>query len=84
MSALKVCFTIPEVATTYNVPRSTTRRVVDRLGIGHRVGRNRVVYPEDFPQAEAAFRALGYKLPDSRTGQQQPVAAVRDGGSWNP
>ena len=79
MSALKGCFTVPEVAELYGVPISTVRLAVDRLGIGHRFGRSRVVYAEDFPQLETAFRTLGYKLPSFKRTQPQPVAASATG-----
>jgi hypothetical protein len=59
----KNCFTAVEVAGHFGVPVSTARLAIDRLGIGHRFNRTRVVYPEDFGKLALAFRVLGYEVP---------------------
>jgi hypothetical protein len=49
-----------DVATRYNVPLANVVKVVDRLGIGQRVARNRVVRGEDLGPIETGLIAAGY------------------------
>jgi hypothetical protein len=63
MPAVKNCLTVPEIASLYAVPASTVRLAIDRLHLGHRFNRSRLVYVEDLDQLEAAFKTLGYRLP---------------------
>jgi hypothetical protein len=79
MSSLKGCFTSVEIADQYGVPVSTVRLVIDRLGLGHRLNRSRVVYREDFDKLATAFRLLGYTIPDPL---QPAAAAAQEGASW--
>jgi hypothetical protein len=84
MSSLKGCFTSVEIADQYGVPVSTVRLVIDRLGLGHRFNRSRVVYREDFDKLATAFRTLGYTILDP----MQPAAvetvetAAVESASW--
>jgi hypothetical protein len=57
MSSLKGSFTSVEIADQFGVPVSTVGLVIDRLGLGHRFNRSRVVYAEDLDNPSPALRA---------------------------
>jgi hypothetical protein len=61
MYSFKGCFTAVEVADHFGVPISTARLAIDRLKIGHRFNRSRVVYAQDFDQLATAFK-MGYEI----------------------
>jgi hypothetical protein len=71
------CYTTREIADQFGVPVSTARLVIDRLGLGHRFQRSRIVFAEDFEKLTVAFQTLGYKIPVP----MQPAAAVVEGGA---
>jgi hypothetical protein len=62
MSTVNDCYSTLEVAELYGISPWTVRRVIDRLGLGRRVGRNRVVFADDLPKLEIAFRTLGHTI----------------------
>lgn len=49
-----------EIAEMYGVDPQVVRKVLDRIGLGKRIGRYRVVAAEDVGQVELALRAAGY------------------------
>jgi hypothetical protein len=61
------------IADLFGVPIETVRRIIDRLGLGGRVGQNRVVFAEDLPALRVAFLSHGYPVPEADS--LQPVAA---------
>ena len=73
------CFTSREIADRFGAPISTVRLVIERLGIDHRFARNRVVFADDLPKLEIAFRTLGHTIPTSP--HLQP-AAEPAGAPW--
>lgn len=60
------CFSSQEICDLAKVvPIQTVRRIIDRLQLGTRVGRQRVVFSEDLATLTIAFRTLGYSdVPD--------------------
>jgi hypothetical protein len=49
-----------DLARRYDVPVLTVIRVVDRLRLAARIGRNRVIMSEDVPRIEDALRGGGF------------------------
>jgi hypothetical protein len=70
MSGLNGYHTTQETATRYGVKIWVVRKLFDRLGIGHRFGRYRVVAEADLPTLEIGLRTLGYAVPNP----MQPAA----------
>jgi hypothetical protein len=62
-SGLDGYHTTHEAATRYGVKIWVVRKLVDRLGIGRRFGRYRVVAEADLPTLEIGLRTLGYRIP---------------------
>jgi hypothetical protein len=59
-------FSTRDVADRYNVPLANVVKIVDRLGVGQRVARNRIVRGEDLGPIETGLIAAGYlKRPQS-------------------
>jgi hypothetical protein len=71
MSMVNTCYSRQEISDRFKVPIETTRRIIDRLGLGRRIGQSRAVFAADLPSLEIAFRTLGYLVPDP----PQPVTA---------
>jgi hypothetical protein len=53
--------TTRELSKQYGVGIDCVRRLVDRLGLGQRVGRNRVLSASDVPSLETALRAGAHR-----------------------
>jgi hypothetical protein len=49
-----------DIAKRYGVPLQRVVRVVDRLELGQRVGRNRVIRSEHLEHVELGLRAAGF------------------------
>jgi hypothetical protein len=56
-------FDTTHVAHRFGVSRDCVVAVVDRLSLGHRIGRNRAILAEDLEQIELGLRAAGYLKP---------------------
>jgi hypothetical protein len=80
MSTVNSCYSTQEIADLFEVPIETTRRIIDRLGLGRRIGQNRAVFAADLPTLEIAFRTLGYLVPKGDS--LQPAAQAQEGGPW--
>jgi hypothetical protein len=48
-----------DISRRYGVPLPTVVKVVDRLGIADRIGRNRVIMREDVQRVEDGLRGAG-------------------------
>lgn len=53
-------FSVGDLARAHGVSEHCVRRVFDRLSLGQRVGRNRVITSNELPQIEIGLRAAGY------------------------
>lgn len=49
-----------DVARYFGVPLQTAVKVIERLGLARRIGRNRAVLAGDLDKIEAGLRALGW------------------------
>jgi hypothetical protein len=63
MSAEGDLFSSRDVADRWGVPLHRAVKVIDRLGLGRRIGRNRAVRVEDLDKIELGLRAAGYLTP---------------------
>jgi hypothetical protein len=80
--------TSQNLAELYQVRASTIRILIDRIGLGTRLGRWRIVQPSELERLEAGIQALGHRIPpEARVAtkqhaleEEQPVVEV--GGSW--
>jgi hypothetical protein len=58
-------FTSQDLAERYHVPAWTIRLLIDRLGLGRRLGRWRIITTSaDLDKLEAGLQALGHKIPE--------------------
>jgi hypothetical protein len=84
----KPVLTAQNLAQLYQVPASTIRKLIDRIGLGTRLGHWRIVLPTELERLEAGLQALGYKIPPAT---EQPIpeedpqaaAAVEGGAPWD-
>jgi hypothetical protein len=53
-------YSTQDVADMFGVSVETSRRIIDKLGLGRRIGGNRVVLTADLEALRIAFRTLGY------------------------
>jgi hypothetical protein len=67
MSASKPVLTSQNLADLYQVPADTVRMLIDRLGLGTRLGHWRIVQPTELGRLEAGLITLGYKIPPGPT-----------------
>jgi hypothetical protein len=51
------------VADRFGVALPQAVKIIDRLGLGHRVGRHRAILTEDLPKIEDGLIAAGYLRP---------------------
>jgi hypothetical protein len=56
-------FTVQTAASRYKVPAAPVRTLIDRLQLGSRLGRWRIIEPGELPRLEDGLRALGYRIP---------------------
>ena len=55
-----------DIAERYGVDIQAVRRVLDRIDLGQKIGRYRVVAEADLDTVEVALRAAGYLKPSGR------------------
>jgi hypothetical protein len=63
MSTFKRELTTRECADRYQVSPDDIRTVVDRVGLGHRLGRWRVIPASELGRLEDALLAIGRQIP---------------------
>jgi hypothetical protein len=63
--ACKFVFTVQTAASRYEVPAGAIRTLIDRLTLGTRLGRWRIIEPHELPRLEDGLRALGYRIPEN-------------------
>lgn len=61
-----------DIAARFGVPVHAVRNILDRIGLGQKIGRYRVVAAEDLGTVEVALRAAGYL----RAGAAGPPSGV--------
>jgi hypothetical protein len=61
--ACRFVFTVQTAASRYGVPAGAIRTLIDRLTLGARLGRWRIIEPGELPRLEDGLRAIGYRIP---------------------